>query len=160
MPPPHDIRPPSTAATALSSWRRCGLGPALRATLEALGSGGFGSARLLLLLAGPPNYGDGKLAAASEAAAAAAAASRSAGAAKAALAAADADALDMEAALEEGAQAGGEGEGGGGGQGEGGGGGGEDGGGEGGAPHTSYTASSWHAERSDDSARREAAGTP
>jgi hypothetical protein len=44
--------------------RRCGLGAALRATLEAVGGGGggFGSARLLLLLGGPPNYGDGKLA--------------------------------------------------------------------------------------------------
>ena len=44
--------------------RRCGLGGALRATLEAVGGGGggFGSARLLLLLGGPPNYGDGKLA--------------------------------------------------------------------------------------------------
>eukprot|EP00964_Phaeocystis_antarctica_P058581 scaffold34763_cov82-Phaeocystis_antarctica.AAC.12 len=61
--------------------RRCGLGPALRATLEAVGGGGggFGSARLLLLLGGPPNYGDGKLAssrAPSEALAAAAAAAR------------------------------------------------------------------------------------
>ena len=125
--------------------RRCGLGPALREVLDALSNGpdddmlgttsGFDSVRLLLMLGGPPNYGDGKLPPARPSGAAGArrqppptSQPRSAGggAGRSAAAAADASRLmDMEAALEalevgEGGGGGGSGEGGGGGGGGGG----------------------------------------
>ena len=122
--------------------RRCGLGPALREVLDALSNGpddellgtisGFDSVRLLLMLGGPPNYGDGKLPPAKPSggggggAAGGARRQPTAGRSTAAAAAAG-DALrlmDMEAALEalEGGEVGGGGSGeGGGGRGGGGG---------------------------------------